>query len=153
MKLAKFLAWETCNAPRKPGRRSNVTWDHKFWVAGSKRPCQLVEKQKGHSNPWILLYLQSYVVLVLCASGSVRSFVRHDVFGRIKCLGIKNCIFLHVEECLMANGTNCSIKESVWLLVAASEPGLRCSSKILYQDSMSGAYIYTYICTYICTYK
>jgi hypothetical protein len=50
-------------------------------------------------------------------SVSVGSFVRHDVFGRIKRLGRKHFVFWQVGECLMVNGTRCSFKESVWLQV------------------------------------
>ena len=117
MTLPKSLAWETFDAPRKPGRRSYVTWDQKFWALGSESSCQLIGKQKGHGNPWILLSLRSYVFPALCDSGSVGSFVIHDIFGRIKCLGIKHFVFLQMEECLMVNCTNCSFKELVWLPV------------------------------------
>jgi hypothetical protein len=72
---------------------------------------------KGRVTPWLMLTLGGYFLPVLCDSGSSMSFLRRDVFEKVKQLGITYSVVSEQETCVMADGQAYNLRESVLLSI------------------------------------
>jgi hypothetical protein len=70
-----------------------------------------------NGNPWVLLSVKGICLPAMFDSGSSLSFVRLDVFKKIKQLGLPHTVEATDERCQAANGGPCDVKQAVILRV------------------------------------
>ncbi|PNF36842.1 hypothetical protein B7P43_G09252, partial [Cryptotermes secundus] len=67
------------------------------------------------NNPWVLLTIKEYCLPAISDSGSSSSFIRRNVFQRIRSLGLPCWSEAVSQSCRATNGQNCAISLAVLL--------------------------------------